>query len=76
MLRWVVNHDDQESTPERRLRSEREREARERVLADLRQEIEARIRPVVSHLPEREIVELVQRMAWIKYKYDAREPAR
>ena len=76
MLRWVVERGDQDSMPERHSRSERERDARERVLAELREEIEARIRPVVSHFPEREITELVQRMAWIKYKYDAREPAR
>lgn len=76
MLRWVIDPGESEGPSDARVASERERDARERVLAELRQDIESRIRPVVSHLSEREIGELVTRMAWIKYKYDAREPAR
>lgn len=43
--------------------------ARETVIAALKQEIERRIRPVVSHLPEPEICALIERMAFVQYKY-------
>jgi len=43
--------------------------ARETVIAALKEDIGGRIRPVVSHLPEAEICALIDRMAFIQYKY-------
>jgi len=43
--------------------------ARETMIAALKQDIERRIRPVVSHLPESEICALIEKMAFVQYKY-------
>lgn len=40
------------------------------VLALLRADISARIRPLVAHLPEVEVATLIENIARIKYKYD------
>jgi hypothetical protein len=47
-----------------------DRIARETVIAALKEDIGRRIRPVISHLPEAEICALVERMAFIQYKYE------
>jgi hypothetical protein len=47
-----------------------DRTARETVITALKEDIGRRIRPVISHLPEAEICALVERMAFIQYKYE------
>jgi hypothetical protein len=40
------------------------------VIAEICRRLEWRIRPVISHLSEAEIEQLLQRMTWLKYKFD------
>ena len=51
-------------------RDEAAQMTRQEVVALIRQNIEGRIRPVVSHLPEPEIAALLDRMAQLKFKWE------
>ena len=42
----------------------------QRLVAEICRRLEWRIRPVVSHLTEAEIQQLLQRMSWLQYKFD------
>jgi hypothetical protein len=46
------------------------------ILAEIYERLEWRIRPVIAHLPEDEIIRLLCRMAWLKYKYEGAEALR
>jgi hypothetical protein len=43
---------------------------RQRIIDELRAAVDARIRPVVRHLPESEIVVLIERIVAFKYRHE------
>jgi len=47
-----------------------ERAEAERLVAELCDRLEWRIRPLVGHLPEEAIQALLGQMAWLKYKHE------
>ena len=49
---------------------------RERVLVELRERIRSRLAPVIGHLPESEIVALVERIASFKYRHEGKTALR
>jgi hypothetical protein len=48
---------------------------RQRALADIRRDVGARIRPVCAGWPEADILELIERITQVTYKYEVAEIA-
>ena len=51
-------------------------EASRKIVEEIYTRLEWRIRPIVAHLPEDEVIRLLQRMAWLKYKYEGADALR
>jgi len=49
---------------------------RERVLAELRERIRSRLKPVIGHLPDGEVDALVERIASFKYRHEGKAALR